>query len=358
MAYGGTKPVPFQQGICESQALEPGITGNFTINAFRLVVEAAGCDAATLHAPSTIACLRGLPMAAVQAAAESTYVADIAHNIGDLWLPAVDGDFLPEAPSMLLADGRFARGVTAVMGWCEDDVTFFTDAAIATADDTRDFVRTYVPNVSPSNVERLLSLYPTADFAADPAANLTAEFYRAARVFRDIIMVCEPVRFAAALAANSGGGDAYLYAWNQTILDPILAAVAGQSGLGVVHTSEFAYVYGNLSHYDLPGYPFDPTPADFGLLRRGSRSWSTFVSTGRPGLEGRDTFQGFGPAIQAGAGGDGGDNETWSLFVAGGPDEGFSAVDGPGSKSAVAAQKLRERCAFLNSAEVIEQLRF
>ncbi|XXG98130.1 Suppressor of Sensor Kinase (SLN1) [Hypoxylon texense] len=355
MAYGGTKPVPFQQAICESQALEPGITGNFTINAFRLVAEATGCvKGDALHAPETIACLRRLPMDVVQAAAESTYVADIAHNIGDLWLPVVDGDFLPEAPSLLLADGKFAAHVTAMMGWCEDDVTFFTDTAIATADDTRDFIQTYVPNVSPANVDELLSLYPVGDFAADPAADLSAEFYRAARVFRDIIMVCEPVRFASVLAA--AGSETYLYDWNQTILDPILAAAAGQAGLGVVHTSEFAYVYGNLSHYDRPGYPFAPAPADYALLRRGARSWSTFVSTGKPALAGSETFQGFGAAIPAGT--SSGENQTWSLFVAGGPDEGFSVVDGPGSKPAIAAQKLRERCAYLNSPEIIEQLRF
>jgi len=33
MAYGASKPVPFHQAICESQALEAGITGNFTTDA-------------------------------------------------------------------------------------------------------------------------------------------------------------------------------------------------------------------------------------------------------------------------------------------------------------------------------------
>lgn len=354
MAYGGTKPVPFQQGICESQALEPGITGNFTIDAFQLTVGAAGCNASEVHLASTIACLRNLDMSAVQGAAESTYVADIAHNIGDVWLPVVDDDFLPEAPSMLLDGGRFAN-VTTMMGWCEDDVGVFTDTTIATPNDTYAFISAYVPNVNPSEVDALLSLYPVTDFTADPAANLSAEFYRSARVFRDIIMVCEPVRYAAVLAA--AGNAAYLYDWNQTILDALVAAADGQPGLGVMHTSEFAYVYGNISHYDVAGYAFDPSPADYALVRRGSRSWSTFVATGKPGLENHDTFQGFAPAIPAGTP-DGQGNETWSLFVAGGPDEGFSVVDGPGSKAAVAAQKLRERCAFINSAGFIEQLRF
>ncbi|KAI1762978.1 carboxylesterase family protein [Hypoxylon sp. FL1150] len=356
MAYGGDQPVPFQQGICSSQALGPGIRGNYTIDAFRLVVGAAGCDASAVHLPSTLACLRALPADALQAAAEATYAGDgVAHNIGDVWLPAVDGDFLPEAPSALLDAGRFAADVTTMMGWCEDDVSIFTDAAIATAGDTHAFIRAYVPSVSPRLVDALLSLYPVCDFAADPAANLSAEFRRAARVFRDILAVCEPVRYAGALAA--AGNDVYLYDWNQTILDALVAAApAGHAGLRVMHSSEFAYIYGNTSHYNLSGYPFDPTPADYALVSRGSRSWSTFVSTGKPGLAHHDTFQGFRTAIPAGA--KGGANETWSLFVAGGPDEGFSVIDGPGSKAVVEAQKLRERCAFINSPEFIEELRF
>lgn len=40
MAYGASKPVPFQRGICESQALEGGITGNFTRVGMDLVWQA------------------------------------------------------------------------------------------------------------------------------------------------------------------------------------------------------------------------------------------------------------------------------------------------------------------------------
>ncbi|KAI1376917.1 carboxylesterase family protein [Hypoxylon crocopeplum] len=359
MAYGGSKPVPFQQGICESQALEPGITANFTIDAFSLVVDAVGCNASALHSPETVACLRGLDMTTLQNASEATYVADIAHNIGDIWLPVVDGDFLPAAPSALIAAHRFAN-VTTMMGWCEDDVTFFTDFDIVTAADTRDFVQSYIPTLSSSNVDTLLSLYPASDFPASPAStNLSSEFYRSARIFRDILMTCEPVLYGASLAA--AGNDVYLYDWNQTLLDPILASVYGQAGLGVVHTSEFAYVFGNLSHYNTSGFPFDPTAADYGLARRGSRSWSTFASLGRPGLVGHDTFQGFSTAFPKGHGvaaTNKGEDESYSVFVAGGPYEGFSTVEGPGSKPAIAVQKLKERCAFINSNDIVGQLRF
>ncbi|KAI2466133.1 carboxylesterase family protein [Annulohypoxylon bovei var. microspora] len=353
MAYGGSKPAPFQRSICESQALEPGITGNFTINAFQAIVDYVGCNTTALHSAETVECLRGLDMSTLEAAEEATYQDDIGHNIGDIWLPSVDGDFLPLAPSQLIAEHKFAN-VTAMMGWCQDDVALFTDTTIATAADTQSFLQAYLPDVSSANLATLLSLYPSAEFSADAAANLSAEFYRTARIFRDIIMTCEPVYYGSALAA--AGNDVFLYAWNQTILDPILAYLYDLPGLGVVHTSEFAYVFGNISHWDTDGYPFAPTASDYSLVSRGSRSWSTFASLGVPGKAGLDTFQGFEPSFQKGAAAAA--NESFSVFVAGGPGEGFSAVDGPGAKTVVAEQKLRERCAFINSEELIAQIKY
>lgn len=348
MAYGASKPVPFQQGICQSQALEPGITGNFTIDAMGALVDYIGCNATSLHSEATVACLRGLDMETLLDASLATYQSDITHNIGDIWLPVVDGDFLPAAPSQLIEAGRFAN-VTTMIGWCDDDVTFFTDFDIKTPDDTYNFISSYVPGLTRENVNGLLSLYPASDFPADESASLSSEFYRSARIFRDILMTCQPMWYGEHLAR--AGNDVYLYDWNQTILDPILAHLYNQSGLGAIHTSEFAYVFGNLSHYDTAGYPFDPAPEDYALRDRGSRSWSTFAGVGRPGLEGHDTFRGFEPAFS-------GDRDEVDIFVAGGPDEGLSAIDGPRAKKALRVQRLRERCAFINSPEIIEQLRY
>ncbi|KAI1459290.1 carboxylesterase family protein [Annulohypoxylon moriforme] len=352
MAFGGSKPAPFQRGICESQALEPGITGNYTINAMQAVVDYVGCNTTSLHSPETIECLRNLSMEALEEAEEATYSDDIAHNIGDIWLPTVDGDFLPLAPSQLIAEHKFAD-VSVMMGWCEDDVALFTDTTISTPADSRAFISSYLPSLSNSSLDALLALYPSTSFPA--TANLSAEFHRTARVFRDVLMVCEPVYYASALAA--AGNDVYLYEWNQTILDPILEYLYDYPNLGVIHTSEFAYVFGNISHWDTDDYPFAPTESDYALVKRGSRSWSTFASLGVPGAEGRDTFQGFGTSFQKGKSGAAG-NESFSVFVAGGPSEGFSAVDGPGAKTVVAEQKLRERCAFINQEEIIAQLKF
>lgn len=73
LAYGGSRTVPFQQGICESQALEPGITGNFTRTQMQLLADATGCNKTTLDSNATIECLRSLDSATFAQASYDTY---------------------------------------------------------------------------------------------------------------------------------------------------------------------------------------------------------------------------------------------------------------------------------------------
>jgi carboxylesterase type B len=347
MAFGASKPLPFQQAICQSQALEPGITGNFTIDAMQSAVDHAGCIRDTLHSNATIDCLRKLDMDTLLNASVVTYQSDAAHNIGDIWLPVVDGDFLPASPSQLIQEGRFGN-VTTMMGWCEDDLNIIVGPGVRTANDSFDYLSSYAPGVTDANIDKLLLLYPASDFADNAAANLTGEFYRTSRIIRDIVMVCEPFLYGEHLSRV--GNDVFLYDWNQTVLERSLASELGLLGLGVIHTSDLAYVFGDLSLYNATGLPYELSSEDFSLADRGSRSWSTFVGTGKPSLGGHDTFVGFEPAFASG--------ENIFVFIAGGPSEGLSAVTGPKAKPSLELQQLRDRCGFINSPEIIQQLNF
>jgi acetylcholinesterase len=60
------------------------------------VTKAAGCDSAK----DTLACLRAVPLSTFTAATNRS-------NLG--WNPVVDGVFLPEYPSRLLAAGKYVR---------------------------------------------------------------------------------------------------------------------------------------------------------------------------------------------------------------------------------------------------------
>lgn len=345
MAYGGSPPAPFQQAICESQALEPGITGNYTTTAWAQVIGMSPCNSSDPNSNSTLECLRSLSLETLLNITIAQYNSD-GSNLGDIWLPHVDGDFLPEAPSKLIADGQFNK-MTTMMGWTQNDATYFTDTSITTSNDTKAAIHSYLPNLNSTNLSQLLALYPVTNFSTDPSANLSAEFYRTARIIRDTVFVSEPFLWAAAMAKASQ--PTYHYIQNQTFYTPALDSL-GQPGLGVIHTSEFAYVFGNLSHYNVSGLPFEPRPEDYALKSRQSRSWSTFAWLGRPELEGKDTFKGWKPAV--------GDGDESGVFVIGGSQEGWSSLSGNGSRVAVAEQKLSERCAFLNRGDVIAQLGF
>ena len=65
-------------------------------------------------------------------------------------------------------------------------------------------------------------------------------------------------------------------------------------------------------------------------------------------MPGYGTLEGWKPAFE---------NEgEVDIFVIGGPHEGLSAEGGRNAEPAVAAQKLGERCAFINSPEIIKEL--
>ena len=62
MAYGGSRPYPFQGAICQSQALEPGITGNFTLHSTYRVWLNSSCTGNTFDSTENWECMRDVPM--------------------------------------------------------------------------------------------------------------------------------------------------------------------------------------------------------------------------------------------------------------------------------------------------------
>ncbi|KAL5115377.1 hypothetical protein ACEQ8H_006753 [Pleosporales sp. CAS-2024a] len=338
LAYGGTKPLPFQQAMAESQSLEPGITRNFTIDAMTALVDYVGCNSTSVHSPETVACLRGKDTDTLLNASIANYASEITQNIGDVWLPAVDGDFLPKAPGELIANGQIGN-VSFTTGYTDNDLTFYTDTSIATANDTYDFIRGYLPGFNQTSLEHLLGMYPVSEFA--PATNLSGEFFRAARVFRDILMVCPSLHLGAAVAKTQMK-PVYYYDFNQTVVGPLVDRASNVSGLGPGHTSEFAYVFDSFRAYDDAGYQVKETANDYELMQRVSRSWSTFAATGNPVRKDGDTLQGWSQAYASG--------DSPSIMVIGGPHERLSPAGGP------PVQKLDGRCAFLNDPDIIRAL--
>ena len=282
----------------------------------------------------------------------STHSASPNQNDGDNWLPVVDGDFLPAAPSTLMSEQRFAKNMRTIIGWTDNDAVLFTPTDFNKPNDTYWFFRKYLPAFTEAHLDELLSIYPSSDFYTTYFANgdvkLHSEVYRSGRIFRDILFTCQPIYIGQAIAA--AGNAVYFYDQNQTMLTPVLDA-EGVYGEGAVHESELIYIFGNLSKYDVPGWPYHPRPSDFRLRVLESRSWSSFVAVGRPSLEGHKTLQGWEQAQF--------DDQNYGVYVIGGPSPGYSGSGGDArARKIVAEEKLGQRCGFLNSPEIVKELQY
>ena len=348
VAYGASKSQPFQKAIGQSQILEGGITGNFTRNAMQDVANYVGCNTTSLDSNETVLCLRKLSMDDLFAAQNVTGTDE---NVGDIWLPVVDGDFLPAAPSELIATGRFYN-TTTMIGWCQDDTTFFIGDDVTNASATRAYFEDYLPGFTTSNLNKLLDMYPESEFEPAYFANgtiaLDKEVRRAGRILRDIIMVCQPIYIGKALA--EAGNDVYFYDQNRTFVTPILETNYSMYGYGVPHTSEFAYMFGNLSHYDIYDFPYEPKAEDYALLERQSKSWTSFAALGRPSIN-NATIQGWQKADFT--------DENYGTQIIGGPHEGYGGKNGSkAAREALKIQKLQERCGFLASPEIVKQTNY
>ncbi|KAL0566921.1 hypothetical protein V5O48_015075 [Marasmius crinis-equi] len=354
LSYGGTRPIPFHAGIMQSTALEAASTSNLTHDTYNAVAELAACDVDDdPQSPASLECLRSLPFEELLNVTIVQHDSTADSNTGDVYLPAVDDDFLPGASSELTLEGVFPK-IPLMIGWTDQDATEFTHTNISTPSDTRNFIQLFFPGLTNDTLTALLSLYSSSDFTADPAANLTAEFYRSAQIHRDIIFTCPSFLFGHAMAQkfwNDSSEEApsvYYYDQNQIVASTGVVP----PGLGVIHGSELRYIFG-FSGYNATG-GIHPTSDDLELQKRESRTWSSFASLGRPSLDGRKTLEGWRPAY-----GEAGDGQfDVNLYVVGGPDAGISRLSGEGATPHVLSQRLRERCEFLNREYVIAELKY
>jgi carboxylesterase type B len=348
------------------------MASNITFNATATIAVMAGClntSSSFTFAPGSasqsrdvISCLQALSMETLLNVTSLFISETTALTDGDVFLPTVDQDFLPCLASELVSSGKFPT-MPLILGWEEDDGTLFTPPALSTPEDTQAFVSLFWPNLHSSTVSQLLDLYPSTDFQANAVANLSAEFYRGAAIFRDIVFVCPSLFFGHAMAVKYSTSPSapspvpvYLFDNNQTVLAALFAStLLNMPGLGVMHGSEMFYLYDDfslLANAGIPGYTFSPTTEDYALESELPRSWTSFAWTDNPSLAGsnNNTLPGWTSAYPEAKG-------SGNIYVIGGAQEGMAGANGT-KNSQIKKQRLGTRCGFLNSAPVVEQLKY
>jgi carboxylesterase type B len=217
--------------------------------------------------PAQLTCLRNLSSEAL-----------FASNYTVVWNPIVDGDFLTDYPSPLLAQNKFIR-VPLLTGANTDEGVSFSVQNLNTTTDVYNslfYWRNYA--LSPSSIRKLLQLYPNNP-AIDPPysnhANITYPAYgqqwrRSAAIGGDLVMIAQRRKMAELYTES--GQKVYSYRFDTPLYN---ATVPGS----VKHFDNVMFSFQNISGAmgPLPLYQNYRT-----LSTSMGRSYANFVGTHDP----------------------------------------------------------------------------
>ncbi|MCJ1398901.1 hypothetical protein MMC11_002102 [Xylographa trunciseda] len=343
-AFGGQQPAPFKRAIAESGGPTSDQGINSTIPAMRFAQVASLANCTRSSSAAMLTCMRAVSLP-VLSQIELSFAAEVAQLGFNAFTPVVDEDFIPDAPSTLIASGRFAPNISLIQGWNHDDgsIFVFSSPTISNGTAVSKSIQSKWPGISNTSYTQLLVQYPITDFAPLPASNTSAYYFQAARIFRDLTFACPAVRFAQATARR--GARAYLYELNQTSFAPLLLK-NGIPEFGVFHGSDIPYVFNQVALTP------NVTASDVHLAEQVSGSWSAFAAHGDPSVRGADNATVLPSWLQAFAFGPRTEGIGAVVNVIGGPAPGLQGVPvtGPGL-GRIAQEKLWSRCSFIESIQ-------
>lgn len=174
------------------------------------------------------------------------------------FIPSVDGDILPDRPSVLYKSGRFNKGIPLVFGWTQDDGA--TNAGPAPMfqeeENMKVPIRGFSHALTDEDYSQLFSIYPASDFEeevtryeagkaqSDPVAPV--HWFRVSRMLRDLLFTCSSIDFGYEMSRQSKSLDpsftgVRLYDLNQSMLTPMFKAM-GMPYIGAPHGSDYNYI--------------------------------------------------------------------------------------------------------------------
>lgn len=306
-AYGGRDDGLFR-GIIAESAAEPNNPGNLTVpnELFKNVTESTGCG----HVEDKLQCLRSLPVETLN---------DTAKVLLTGWGPSVDGDFVPDISSTLLAEGKFIK-VPLLIGSNTDEGTLFTPSGINTDKEFAELIKAY--NTDDNTTTILSELYPdipsigipvTIDFRPDATHGL--QLKRAASMIGDwLILAPRRLRSQAWFARNitsyayqfdaPGSSMAsaslpfpfYLHQLQHSVTEyhPLTPVPISDPYLGTTHFQEIGYVFHNVQGqgYAAGVSPFlNATGRTYWLATYTCRAWISFIHDLDPNNHGRKFLQ-------------------------------------------------------------------
>ncbi|KAF7342059.1 COesterase domain-containing protein [Mycena venus] len=260
-AYGGEANPPFRAAVIESPGNDPFYTTDHTEQCFGNVTKQVGCDSAL----DVVFCLRKASIGAIVSAVNNK-------PSTCKYEPVIDGDYIPDITTKMLAAGNFTK-VPILAGHTAQDGSIFvgTPASIVTDADIVNAILKRYPALSQATTDAMLVTYPPASSTTP----WTTQWERAMYAYMESELACWDYYIG-----NISGKPAFNYRWDAP--DPNLLASRG-AYVGAAHTSELFYLYdgtnsGPSAFVAQPVFTvFDPS--EDALARQAVAWWSSFAQT-------------------------------------------------------------------------------
>ncbi|KAH7904987.1 Alpha/Beta hydrolase protein [Hygrophoropsis aurantiaca] len=270
VAYGGAQGAPFKRAIAQSIGFGPTANSAQMEMYFGNITDAAGCPNT---GEAAMTCLRSASIGAI--------VSAINHVPLGMVSPVVDGKFLPDFPSRLIASGNFST-VDFIGGHCTNDGRTFVGGSpsqITTEEDVATIPFKRWPGVTNSTIQQALKLYPSPD---TPGSPFTSQYDRAATMAGDIIFTCMDYFLSEQMSTVKGVEDVFAFRWNAP--DPVLLAAAPYEG--TMHTSDIYFLFDGTNSAMNAGFTFTPfNTTEASLSAAAIAYWTSFTATGDPSAE-------------------------------------------------------------------------
>lgn len=181
------------------------------------------------------------------------------------WQPVVDGTFVPDFPSKLLATGKFTK-VPVIVGFTTDELTYVipTNLNINTDQDLFGLGKFALPFVPDPVLAGVLQLDPLSAYP-NPYPVGGIQWKRATEIASDVLERCPGRAFVRNMTQFE---SAWKYRWNAAL--PAQIAFAPEQG--IVHAADIPYIFG-------PSItPYINAPLDIALSLIVQRAWISFAA--------------------------------------------------------------------------------
>jgi acetylcholinesterase len=287
LAYGGDAPceddVSWRSGIAQSIYLPPIYSVEEMDFHYKSLLNSTQCD--------SLECLRALPTSELQAANIATPFPGQKDTPIFGYGPVLDDHLLPDTPTNLLKQGRFARDKPLIMGTSLTEGTIFAPQAEDITAATH-FLTTQLPKLTHASLATLQTLYNTTPAISPSNQTQLAPFFDlAAQLYGDALFTCPTINSAAAIDEK----DVPVHVFIDDIRDPVEVA----AGFIVPHTWEVQAVWGPeyaTQYVALPGADsYDAGKINAGMLSIVQGYWTRFVASGgNPNAKGAVEWNRFG----------------------------------------------------------------